>query len=200
MRTFRNRQQGVVLLVALTVLVAMSLAGVALIRSVDTAALVSGNIAFRSAGVQVADRGVQEALGWLMQTRKFNPTQLYNDVSAQGYYSSRVLPEPDWYDDQTWQGALPINGGMTDASGNQIYYIIHRMCTVPNAAPQANVGSTINDCPQFYPSALGSTLTGQSYAIGSPRYNSLPQNYYRITTRVVGPRNNITITQTTILM
>ena len=40
-------QSGVVLFIALIVLVAMSLAGVALVRSVDTNLLIAGNLAFK---------------------------------------------------------------------------------------------------------------------------------------------------------
>ncbi|MGZ5651056.1 MAG: pilus assembly PilX family protein, partial [Usitatibacter sp.] len=65
MRSLRNRQQGVVLLIALTVLVAMSLAGVALMRSVDNTVVVAGNLAFKTASVQVADYGSQQAVTWL---------------------------------------------------------------------------------------------------------------------------------------
>ena len=42
-------QQGVILFIALIVLVAMSLAGIALMRSVDTNVLIAGNLAFRQA-------------------------------------------------------------------------------------------------------------------------------------------------------
>lgn len=200
MRSHPSRQQGVVMLVALTVLVAMSLAGVALMRSVDATALIAGNLSFKTAGLQVADRGTQEAVGWLMTTRDLDQTQLYNDISAQGYYSSRPLPEPDWFDDTTWNAAVPVNGGATDASGNQLFYVIHRMCSMPNSQPNANVAGTINDCPQFFPSAISNQVAGQSYSVGSARFDLASQNYYRITTRVVGPRNNITVTQTTVLM
>ncbi len=200
MRSNRSRQQGVVMLVALTVLVAMSLAGVALMRSVDATSLIAGNLSFKTAGLQVADRGTQQAVGWLMSTRDADVTQLYNDVSAMGYYSSRPLPEPDWFDEQTWNAAVPVNGGIVDASGNQLFYVIHRMCSMPNSQPNANVAGTINDCPQFYPSNISNLVAGQSYSVGASRFDLASQNYYRITTRVVGPRNNITVTQTTVLM
>ena len=61
-----RRQKGIVLLVALTVLVAMSLAGVALIRSVDNTVVIAGNLAFKQSSLQVADRGSLEAITWLL--------------------------------------------------------------------------------------------------------------------------------------
>jgi type IV pilus assembly protein PilX len=60
-----NRQQGVVLLVALIVLVALTLAGVALVRSVDTANLVAGNLSFHQSAIQAGERSTELAVTWL---------------------------------------------------------------------------------------------------------------------------------------
>src|SRR5207302_1311973 len=56
-----RRQRGVVLFVALIIMVAMSLAAVALIRSVDTTSAVIGNLAFRQASVLPANMAVENA-------------------------------------------------------------------------------------------------------------------------------------------
>ena len=58
-------QRGVILFIALIVLVAMSLAGIALMRSVDTNVLIAGNLAFRQATTNMADVGVEAARSWL---------------------------------------------------------------------------------------------------------------------------------------
>lgn len=60
-----NKQRGVVLLVALIALVALSLSGIALMRSVDTSNIVSGNFAFNEATTQMAEIGVQEAQNFI---------------------------------------------------------------------------------------------------------------------------------------
>ena len=52
-----HRQHGVVLFVALIAMVVMSLAGVALIRSVDTTGSVAGNLAFREASIARREHG-----------------------------------------------------------------------------------------------------------------------------------------------
>jgi Tfp pilus assembly protein PilX len=54
----RRAQQGVVLFIALIVLVAMSLAGIALMRSVDTNVLIAGNLAFRQGATMAGDWGI----------------------------------------------------------------------------------------------------------------------------------------------
>ena len=60
----RRAQQGVVLFIALIILVAMTLAGIALMRSVDTNVLIAGNLAFRQANTMYADTGVEAARAW----------------------------------------------------------------------------------------------------------------------------------------
>ena len=60
-------QQGMVLLIALVVLVAVMVAGIAMIRSVDTATLVAGNLAFEQAATHAADRGVEAAVARLAE-------------------------------------------------------------------------------------------------------------------------------------
>src|SRR5438105_13509143 len=55
------RQRGVVLFIALIVMVALSLAAIALIRSVDTTTTVIGNLAFRQASILPANMAVEEA-------------------------------------------------------------------------------------------------------------------------------------------
>src|SRR4029453_14165034 len=62
-------QRGVVMFIALLVMVALSLAGIALIRSADTATVVSGNLAFKQAAVYAVDRSIEQAVKAL-----FDPT------------------------------------------------------------------------------------------------------------------------------
>jgi len=59
------KQRGVVLFFTLIALVVMSLAAVALIRSVDTSTMIAGNLAFRQAGGSSTDTGIEAAIGWL---------------------------------------------------------------------------------------------------------------------------------------
>ena len=95
-----KRQQGIVLLIALTVLVAMSLAGVALMRSVDNTVVIAGNISFKQAGLQVSDRGSRDAYAWLniINALPTGMAGLRDDIPTSGYYSARPPTEPDWFD------------------------------------------------------------------------------------------------------
>ena len=89
-------ERGVVLLIALIVLVAMTLAGIGMMRSIDSGTLVAGNIGFREAAVATADTGVEAARAWLVA----NSTSLNVDNPAAGYYSTR-------------QDTLDLTGNMT---------------------------------------------------------------------------------------
>lgn len=59
------KQRGTVLFFALVALVAMSLAAVALIRSVDTSTIIAGNLAFKQSATSSGDSGIDAALTWL---------------------------------------------------------------------------------------------------------------------------------------
>ena len=52
-----SRQGGVVLMIALIILVALTLGGIALVRSVDTTNLISGNLAFQQAATRAGEAG-----------------------------------------------------------------------------------------------------------------------------------------------
>lgn len=65
-RSQPRRQRGVVLLITLVVLVAMMLAGIGMMRSVDTGNLIAGNVAFREAALQASDVGMSAAFGQLL--------------------------------------------------------------------------------------------------------------------------------------
>jgi type IV pilus assembly protein PilX len=61
-----RQQQGVVLLIVLIMLVAMTLAGIGMMRSVDTASIVAGNLAFKQSTINAADGGTSTAYNALV--------------------------------------------------------------------------------------------------------------------------------------
>ena len=54
----QTKQRGIVLFIALIVLVAMTLAGIAMFRQIGSGVIIAGNIAFRENATSVADLGV----------------------------------------------------------------------------------------------------------------------------------------------
>ena len=184
-------QRGVTLIIALIVLVAMTLAGVAMMRSVDTGSIVAGNIAFRQSSVHAADQGLQAGYSYILA--RAGGTSLYNDdntagPTSNGYFSNTPASEPDWMNDASqWTNAGQINGGAQDAGGNIVFYRIERMCQNANVAPDSNCGSTPDT----------TAISGEGVDQSSPNFFTLPPaTHYRITARAVGPRNSITVVQT----
>ena len=127
-----SAQRGLVLLISLIVLIAMSLAAIALVRSVDTATQITGNLSFRGGSVQESDQGVEAAYA---AVKALTPVQLRTNVlattpSAVNYYASvqatndaalitnylTAVPSP--------LAALPANA----ATGNTVTYMVERMC------------------------------------------------------------------------
>jgi type IV pilus assembly protein PilX len=189
-----QRERGVMLLIALIVLVALTMAGIAMMRSVDTSTIVAGNIGFRQSAVNAADQGVQAGYGWVLA--QISGAALNNDSSANGYFSSVPAGEaPDWYTNAaSWGSAVVINGGAPDAAGNTVSYVVHRLCPVPNCAPDASCGGVTNVCGESLTSA---TLSGEGMDQSSPNYfTSPPSVHYRVTVRAVGPRNSVAYIQT----
>ena len=69
----RRRQRGTALFVALIMLVAMSIAAVSLVRSVDTTVVITGNLAFQQTALQVVDYGIEAAAGDLVTIKANSP-------------------------------------------------------------------------------------------------------------------------------
>jgi len=186
----RNRQSGAVLFIALIVLVAMTLAGIAIMRSVDTATLIAGNLAFKQATIQSSDNGLEQAYQWLLANRPaLNMTN-----PGTGYFSSRPGAEPVWNDPATWASAVTVG---TDAAGNTTSYLIHRMCTCPDTTYNGTcAGGAAQQCALDIPATSAPPpAAGDSFVVGAPGYLADPMVFYRITVRTQGPRNTATYVQ-----
>src|SRR5882672_3816297 len=86
----RRDQRGTVLIIALIVLVAMTLAGIATMRSVDTATLLAGNIGLRQATSNAADQGIQAGVKWLFDNKTgdiLNKDDHSTAAISNGYFS-----------------------------------------------------------------------------------------------------------------
>jgi type IV pilus assembly protein PilX len=145
------KQRGVVLFLTLIALLAMSLAAVALIRSVDTSSMILGNLAFKASVKTSADAGFQgmtnqltalqnayvSATGLQIENDPNHPLSLTNLGANPGYYSNfnpALLDTPPllYRNPAAWGAA---NGSVVvgpDSSGNTMRYIIQRMCRYAN--------------------------------------------------------------------
>ena len=186
-----SRARGAVLFIALIVLVAMTLAGIAIMRSVDTATLIAGNLAFKQGTVQSSDNGVEVAYQWLLTNR----AALSVSNAGQGYNSAIVSPA--WTNPATWASAVTVG---TDTAGNTISYQIHRMCNCPDVPYNGvcAVTAVSNQCALDNPVASTAPPApgeGDSFTVGAPGYLQDPKVYYRVTVRSQGPRSTVSFIQ-----
>ncbi|MDP2241103.1 MAG: hypothetical protein Q8K18_13205 [Burkholderiales bacterium] len=185
-----RRQRGVILFIALIVLVAMSLAGVALIRGVDNANLIAGNLAFRQGATHAADWGVELARSWLDSQ---SAVTLYSDqpgVTNGTAYWANVQTNLDFTGRDATKTAFnwsTASAAVADGNGNDVQFVIHRLCDA--AGPSASV-----NCIRSTTGGSSSGTKGGA-AYGTFALSSTTQIYYRITTRVVGPRNTVSYVQ-----
>lgn len=193
-------QQGVILPITLIVLVAMTLAGIALMRSVDTSSVIAGNLAFKQSATASADMGIEAAIDWL----RLNYQNLDNDRESEGYYATRQdaldmtgnsaesKGKLDWKDSDSVM-TLPA-----DAAGNVVAYVIHRMCDTAGAFTSANCSAEQSDrgADSSSKGILCQMMTYQQCRW--PKIASHP--YYRITARVTGPRNTTSYVQVVVVI
>jgi len=202
----RSAQQGIVLIMALIVLVAMTLAAIALVRSVYTANVIAGNLAFQQAATHSADAGVEAAVAWLEdnngKTTSSTATActpstlpvLACDQTTYGYLANRQDPDTtsqeswrQFWDDHLNSSAKSLTA---DGAGNTVSYVIQRMCTLAGDAQ-----STGNDCTTSPHASAGTCAGGSSCDSQKDNLAGISQVYYRITVKVVGPRNTQSFTQ-----
>lgn len=180
----RRKQGGVSLVIALIALLAMTLAGFALIRAVDTANVISGNLAFRQATLHATDVGVETALATLGAIVTTSPDANYPNGCASGacnYYptkqavnSAGIPTAIDW---------TLVPGTSVDSS-YAVQYVIDRLCDGPT--PVTDITAK---CMHTTGLSVGSKKAG------AVSFTSAQQVYFRATIRVVGPRNTVSIVQ-----
>lgn len=210
------RQTGVVLFFALLALAVMSIAAVALIRSVDTNSLLSGNVVYRQSATttsNVALEGIAQNIA--------NSITLANSLThhpAQGYYAncSQFDVQPDalvcdgsQLTTVTWSNANSslapnqtdgndeIHNGI-DRQGNEIRYVVERMCNYSDA--EINSGSAPVDSSRCMMASSPSNGENCSKNVpNSPYFKpcvaSSDSPLYRITLRIAGPKNSVTFMQ-----
>ena len=196
LRTFRRasprlpaRERGVVLMIALIVLVGLTLAGLSMVRSADTGSVIAGNLAFRQASVQATDAAVEQAYVDLTNTYvKTAETSVANKYVSSGDLATDAatgLPKSAPAASTSW----PLVTGVTLPSGFTARYFVERLC-VGNGAP-------ITDVPGKCITERAGEAQGGSQKVGSPVFAGAVKVNYRVTVRVDGPRNSLSLAQAT---
>ena len=195
----QQRQQGFVLFLALVSLVVMSLAAVALIRSVDTNSQITGNLAFRQNATLSSAYGLEA----VAQTIGAQPLG-YEETSkaGDGYYATclsfdnaaanpcggeRLTQDAIWIPDTNSQLAEGLPGVLNgiDPYGNTVQYIVERMCN--------QVGETLVGRCIVTRTEPGGPVCPPTCGLVKDEPEISP--LYRITVRIAGPKNTISYVQ-----
>ena len=201
-RPRRQHHRGAVLLAALVMLLALMLGAAALIRMVESANLLAGNLAFKRAATLAAEAGAEAALGWLAQQ---SAATLAQDSETQGYYaadalnfdasgtrSGSQLTRVDWQGDQCGGTTLarclkPASVAGPDAAGHAVRYVVQRLCAASGAHDMSGTCAF-----HLTAEAESSSRSGLGYG-RAQRLAGIPLAYYRITARATGPRNTVSV-------
>jgi len=182
-------EAGVVLFVALIAMVILSLAGVALVRSVDSSTAVAGNLAFRQASVAPVNQAIEESVKMLFKAATITDTT-GNDLS-QNYYSSLQAGEkPNGVPAMLAGNYATMKAAYTAAglpaptvdpvSKLEIRKVIERVCNADGAA-------TIATCDLLPPKVSPGGTDNEVKRIPLP-----PIPHFRVTVRVDLPGTNTT--------
>lgn len=211
MRAFRphrnglraRKQRGVALFFALICLVAIMLAAVALVRSVDTSTMIAGNLAFQQAATSSADAGTEAAITYLAGIEAANSsknvltdaTHPFNITAATaGYYASLDPAKSLTASSGTrflWDNTDSV-GLTTDSSGNTTRYIIQRMCITAGVAVK-DAGCLFSGAAQDNNKQNIPLPQEICKGEGCPVAGQTPQ--IRITSKTTGPKNTLSYVQ-----
>ncbi len=210
-----RQQQGVSLIFALVTLAALSLAAVALVRSVNTSSLIVGNLGFKQDTIAYASQASEKAIDYLQFNLKNGV--LDSDDPDMGYFATaktaldpanRRPTDParilvDWnrdgcatgYDGGTIPTCLsqPVISVSNAAGDNKTRYIITRLCSAPGLA-----SDPANSCARPVAATLneGGEKGELNYLKQRPASLVGGGPYYRIVVRSIGARNTVSYTET----
>lgn len=222
----RRGQRGVSLIFTLIALVVLMLTSIALVRSVDTATLVMGNLGFKqdttNQGSNSASGGSEAAVAWITA----NYASLTATQGNVGYYASSLddldptgaahdatLAAVDWNEDQCaslttgtdYNGTCKVASpkvAVLDATGQKTIawakYMISRLCSADGSPTGKDVNGNAIVCSR--PTSVGTTTSTGKGAVDvkSPFSPGAPVvgPYFRIVVRVQDLRNTVSFTET----
>jgi type IV pilus assembly protein PilX len=207
-----TRQQGSALIFALMTLVALMLAAVALVRSVDTGSNVLGNLGFKQDATAAADKATAAAIASLagidlnanLTTGVYYATSLDGlDITGQQVqpgapnYATRAVV--NWDIDNCAHApptavcaVKPSHPPIAIDASTSARYFITRLCLTPGDPTAAG-----NTCQRPLRSSTSAAPPKGSIDYADyERFQAAVGPYYRIVVRVVGARGTTSFTET----
>lgn len=194
-----HRQRGIVLFIALIAMVVLSLAGVALIRSVNTSGSVAANIALREASITAVNLAIEQGVDGIYISKTINPD---TDVDAVHHYYGKLqagekpngVPAVLAGDYLTMKGVYPFGAANTFGNDSfvlpaEVRSVIERVCAnaapVPPAPAALTQAQKLEYCDMLPPKV---SLAKTTMKEKGPTLPPIP--LYRVTVRVDLPGTN----------
>ena len=165
---FPSREKGVVLFIALIVLVAMSMAGISMMRAVDAGTKIAGNLAFRQSATQAAEPAFETAMSKVLELTSSGAANT-SDQSFGFSNSFQGVPASD----RDWNSAW--NLGVEPKTGNTVAMFVDMMCLGGQCQQTMGQSSSVE--------GQSRTTTGGS---------QIPRRHFRILTRITNPQGLVT--------
>jgi Tfp pilus assembly protein PilX len=208
-KTVAAHEHGASLLFALIALALLSLAAVALTRSVNTGSLIVGNLGFKQDAALASDQAAEAAMAWIQAN--VAGAVLLNDLPAAGYYATSLdALDPtgrktavttravvDWDANScagvsgTYSSCITPSAEAT-INGNRSRYVITRLCAAagdPDAVGNSCMSPLIAGNPD------DQNRAGYDYAKPTSFGSSATAPMYRIVVRTVGARGTVSFTE-----
>lgn len=187
----RRKQDGVIIFIALIMLVAMSLAGIALMRTVSGGVMLAGNLSMKATTTRASDFAMESAAEWiggneaLLSAGTPGYSQGYSPImngsgafvaDTQGHFDAVRQTEAFW---ETNAEDLPMPADLSDFEAK---YVIHRMCRDPGPPDQ--------NCVTF-PGGSQQCSEAACQGTGGAGRRVL----YRVSIYITGPKNTESFVQ-----
>jgi hypothetical protein len=180
-RAARHAQRGVVLFVSLIAMVILALAGVALVRAIDSSTGVAGNLAFRQSSIAPVNFAIEEAVDAIFKSKTI--PDLNQNYPADHYFASLQASEKANGVPNVLAGSYPPSaytfGVHTDpTTGIEVRSVIERVCN--------DVGAAVAERCDLLPPKV--SPGGTDNEIGTIPLPPIP--HFRVTIRVDLPNTN----------
>lgn len=185
-----RRQHGVVLFIALIAMVILMLAGVALMRSIDTSSGVVGNLAFRNSSMAPVNYAIEMAVDAIYKSKSIGSTTV-SDTGKHYYSFLQAGESPNGVPSILTGTYNNMNSAYSGAgfpaayedtvSGAQVRWVIERVCNMAAATQQEIIGH----CDILPPKVPSAGTDNKTTGIKLP-----PIPIYRVTVRADIPNTN----------
>lgn len=176
-------QRGMTMIVVLVLMAAMLLGGLAMAKITESGLMVSGNLSIKERAIQASEVGVNTAF------RQIQALSSEDTDAGNWYFASMRNLSPDGLPANVdWDKVPSLDVGTANtASGFKVQYVVERLCSV----------ATVTDAEsQCLLKQVDDKQNPSSAKAGVEALDPPSGKQYRVTVRVSGDRNTLTVVQT----